>query len=231
MDLSKLKAPFPQSQVSWRAQTVSKNGDKALAVAYIDARDVQDRLDEVCGPENWQCRYPHANGKTVCEIGIRVGNEWVWKSDGAGDSDIEAEKGALSDAFKRAAVRWGVGRYLYDLETPWVPCESYEKGGKFHFSKFTADPWKHVRQRGAPPPQEPPAEPTKEQRADAWIAKAHDHVTHKLPTRIEFVQWQNSEGYKKAVAAIKEDFPDKHTDLMAWLDDQFNSKPAGKAAA
>jgi hypothetical protein len=231
MDLSKLKAPFPQSQVSWRAQTVSKNGDKALALAYIDARDVQDRLDEVCGPENWQCRYPHANGKTVCEIGIRVNGEWVWKSDGAGDSDIEAEKGALSDAFKRAAVRWGVGRYLYDLETPWVPCESYEKGGKFHFSKFTADPWKHVRQRNAPPPQEPPAELTKEQRADAWIAKAQDHVKHKLPTRIEFVQWQNSEGYKKAVAAIKEDFPDKHTDFMAWLDDQFNSKPAGKAAA
>jgi hypothetical protein len=96
-----------------------------MALAYIDARDVMDRLDEVCGPDGWQCTYPHANGKTVCAIGIRVcregeGFEWVWKSDGAGDSDVEAEKGALSDAFKRSAVRWGIGRYLYHLDSPWV---------------------------------------------------------------------------------------------------------------
>ena len=91
-----------------------------MALAYIDSRDVQDRLDQVCGPAGWQCRYPHAGQKTVCEIGIRVGNEWIWKADGAGDSDVEAEKGALSDAFKRAAVKWGIGRYLYDLDSPWV---------------------------------------------------------------------------------------------------------------
>lgn len=157
IDLSKLAAHFPRDKVSWRAQTVTKNGDKALALAYIDARDVQDRLNDVCGPENWQNRYPHVGGKTVCEIGIRIGEEWVWKSDGAGDSDVEAEKGALSDAFKRAAVKWGIGRYLYDLDSPWVPCESREWNGKRQFVKFTADPWQHVR--GAPAPQrqaEPP---------------------------------------------------------------------------
>jgi hypothetical protein len=46
--------------------------------------------------------------------------EWVWKANGAGNSDVEAEKGACSDAFKRAAVLWGIGRYLYDLDSPWV---------------------------------------------------------------------------------------------------------------
>jgi hypothetical protein len=81
----------------------------------VDARDVMDRLDYICGIEGWQCRYSHAEGKTVCEIGIRIDSEWVWKADGAGDSDVEAEKGALSDAFKRAAVRWGIARYLYEL--------------------------------------------------------------------------------------------------------------------
>ncbi len=91
-----------------------------MALAYIDARAVMDRLDAACGPDGWQCRYPHANGKTVCDIGIRLAGDWIWKSDGAGDSDMEAEKGALSDAFKRAAVRWGVGRYLYDLDSPWI---------------------------------------------------------------------------------------------------------------
>jgi hypothetical protein len=66
----------------------------------------------------------HANGKTVCDIGIKVmGASGIWKADGAGDTDVEAEKGALSDAFKRAAVRWGVGRYLYGLPSPWVELE------------------------------------------------------------------------------------------------------------
>ncbi len=104
-----------------------------MALAYLDARDVMDRLDEVCGPTGWQCRYSHVGPMTVCEIGIFIpitdaGNgpayTWAWKADGAGQSDIEAEKGALSDAFKRAAVRWGVGRYLYNLQSPWVEIET-----------------------------------------------------------------------------------------------------------
>lgn len=142
MDLTKLSEEFPQSAVSWRSQSMTKDGTKAMALAYIDARDVMKRLDEVCGLAGWQCRYPHANGKTICEIGIKIRDEWVWKADGSGDTDIEAEKGAISDAFKRAAVKWGIGRYLYDMGTPWVPCESYTGGdNKLRFSKFAANPW------------------------------------------------------------------------------------------
>jgi hypothetical protein len=48
IDFAALAAEFPRDVVSWRAQTVSKNGDKALALAYIDARDVMRRLDDVC---------------------------------------------------------------------------------------------------------------------------------------------------------------------------------------
>jgi hypothetical protein len=120
MDLKKLSEPFPPSAISWRVGSTTKDKTKGLAFAYIDARDVQDRLDAVCGPAGWQCSYPHAADKTVCSIGIKIGDEWVWKANGAGDSDIEAQKGALSDAFKRAAVMWGIGRYLYDVKTPWV---------------------------------------------------------------------------------------------------------------
>ena len=119
----KLKAPFPPDRISWRIGSTTKDKSRGMALAYIDARDVMERLDEVCGFDGWQCRYPHANGKTVCEIGIRIKDEWIWKADGAGDTDVEAEKGALSDAFKRAAVRWGVGRYLYDLAAKWVEIE------------------------------------------------------------------------------------------------------------
>jgi hypothetical protein len=137
---TRLAAPFRPDQVSWRVGVSNKKkrqretGDnnakatKGQVLAYIDARDVMDRLDEVCGPDNWQDRYPHVDKKTVCEIDIWVeGRGWVTKADGAGDSDIEAEKGALSDAFKRAAVRWGIGRYLYHLPTPWVDLDEREQ--------------------------------------------------------------------------------------------------------
>jgi hypothetical protein len=124
MKLADLKRPFLPDLISWRIGSTTKDKSKGMALAYIDARTVMQRLDEVCGPENWQCDYPHAGQKTVCRIGIKVGDEWIWKANGAGDSDIEAEKGALSDAFKRAAVLWGIGQYLYDLDSPWVTLDT-----------------------------------------------------------------------------------------------------------
>lgn len=136
IDFNKLAAPFPPNRVSWRVGSTTADKKRGMALAYCDARDVMVRLDEVCGPAGWQCQYPHANGKTVCAIGIKVGDEWVWKADGAGDSDIEAEKGALSDAFKRAAVRWGVGRYLYDVESPWVELEAAGRSFKIKDSEM-----------------------------------------------------------------------------------------------
>lgn len=132
IDFDALAEPFPPDKVSWRIGQMQKNvtegqKPKGKALAYLDARDVMGRLDYVCGPAGWQCRYSHALNKTVCDIGVKVDDEWVWKADGAGDSDIEAEKGALSDAFKRAAVRWGIGRYLYDIPSPWVAVNQWKQ--------------------------------------------------------------------------------------------------------
>jgi hypothetical protein len=118
-----------------------------------------DRLDAVLGAENWQDRYEFHGVRTICYLSIRIEDEWITKGDGAGDSDVEAEKGAISDALKRAAVKWGIGRYLYDLSSPWVPCETYEKGGKAYFSKWKDDPWNYVK--GMPvKPQQPKQENT-----------------------------------------------------------------------
>jgi hypothetical protein len=149
-DIRRLSDEFPRDVISWRAQNMTRDGDKALALAYIDARDVMNRLDEMCSPENWQDRYEFHGSRTVCYLSIRVGNEWIAKADGAGDSDFEAEKGAISDSLKRAAVKWGIGRYLYDIESPWVPCEFYEKDGKKFWKKWQASPWDYIR--GAPRP-------------------------------------------------------------------------------
>ena len=118
-----LKRPFKSSKISWRVGATNSDKTKGIALAYIDARDVMERLDEVFGM-NWQCRYTHAETKTICEISVCIDGNWITRANGAGDSDIEAEKGAISDAFKRAAVLFGIGRYLYDLPNQWVKIEN-----------------------------------------------------------------------------------------------------------
>lgn len=128
VDFQALAAPFDPERVSWRIGQMKKgDATKGKALAYLDARDVMNRLDEVCGPAGWANRYSHADGRAVCEIGVLAGLEWVWKADGAGDTDIEGAKGGLSDAFKRAAVRWGIGRYLYDIPSPWVAVNQWKQ--------------------------------------------------------------------------------------------------------
>lgn len=107
--LTKLSKPV--ESVKWKVQ--SSNERYAICVPYIDSRDAQQRLDETC---IWQDRYTEHAGRIYCEIGIRVGDEWLWRSDVGTGGGIEKEKSEASDAFKRAAVKWGIGRFLYDME-------------------------------------------------------------------------------------------------------------------
>ncbi len=123
-----LCAPFPTEVIDWRIGAANKEKTKGMALCYVDARVVMDRLDAVCGVDGWQCNYTPAGTTMICNLGIRIGAEWIWKADGAGQTDFEAEKGGLSDAFKRSAARWGIGRFLYDVGTPWV--ELIEERGK-----------------------------------------------------------------------------------------------------
>lgn len=121
----KLKAPFPASEIKWRAQQIRKKFKKeekekdkyeAIMLAYIDARAVMDRLDEAVGPNNWRTFYTETNkGRVLCELSINYNGEWVTKTDGAGDTGTEGEKGAISDALKRAAVNHGVNRLMYNF--------------------------------------------------------------------------------------------------------------------
>lgn len=142
----KLAAEFPRDAVHWRAQTLTQAGDKALALAYLDARDVMDRLDSVCTPAGWRNAVTETpKGRLIATIEIKVGDEWVGKTDGAGDTDVEGDKGGISDALKRAAVLWGIGRYLYRLKSTWAPCESTERGGKKYWKAWKGSPWDHVR--------------------------------------------------------------------------------------
>jgi len=126
MDISKLSAVFDPSDIEWRAQQSGVNGQNAwvLAIPYINNRAIQQRLDDVLGADRWQNTYqPAPNGAgTLCGISVKTETEWVTKWDGAENTDIEAIKGGLSNAMKRAAVQWGIGRYLYQLEPQFAKC-------------------------------------------------------------------------------------------------------------
>jgi hypothetical protein len=136
IDLKALQAPFPAQEIEWRVGSTTADKKSGLALAYLTARHVMDRLDDVCGPARWQDRYEFHGARTVCYLSILIGDEWVTKADGAGDSDVEAEKGAISDALKRAAVKWGIGRYLYLLGNTWVTIEPVGKSYKIAASEY-----------------------------------------------------------------------------------------------
>jgi hypothetical protein len=125
-DLPKLAAPFPPADVEWKPGATTRDKSKGLAMAYLTSRAVQQRFDDVCGPADWRNEFaPGPDGGVLCGISVRVDrpdgtSEWVTKWDGADNSQVEAVKGGLSGATKRAAVQWGVGRYLYDLPATWV---------------------------------------------------------------------------------------------------------------
>jgi hypothetical protein len=132
-----LAAPFRSYYVGWKAQATSKDRTRALAVAYTDARTVMDRLDQVVGPGNWSDAYrlarPVRAGDGEFAVECRLTLFAVAKSDvGTADeeddgSQASLSKSAYSDALKRAAVKWGIGRYLYRVSRQWVDYDSARK--------------------------------------------------------------------------------------------------------
>lgn len=125
IDLNRLKEPFPIEDIEWMITngSVTKKGStiRAKCLAYVTARAIMERLDDVCGPDGWRNEFREGPaGGVLCGIAIRIGDEWVTKWDGAENTDIEAVKGGLSGAMKRAGAQWGIGRYLYYLPEHWA---------------------------------------------------------------------------------------------------------------
>lgn len=125
-----LTAPFPADAVHWKPLAV--RGNRALAAAYLDARAVMQRLDTVFGVGGWKDRYQLvAGGSVICTLSIKIDGEWIDKTDVGNPSeqpdDGDKLKAAVSDALKRAAVKCGIGRYLYRLPRQWVDYDPQSK--------------------------------------------------------------------------------------------------------
>lgn len=143
MDIwSKLAAPLPVGVISWRqdGRPIQRDGKHvARFVAYIDANTVRERLDSVV-PGEWDLTLEllptlpqqDENGDQTCSFRARLQILGVIREDVGTGRDY---KSAATDAFKRAAVRFGIAHELYGFEQNWVPVD-----GEGRFAKPLEDP-------------------------------------------------------------------------------------------
>ena len=143
MDIwSKLSAPLPSGVISCRqdGKAVQRDGKYvARFVAYIDANTVRERLDSVV-PGEWDLTLDllptlagqDDSGEQTCSFKARLQILGVIREDVGTGRDY---KSAATDAFKRAAVRFGIAHELYGFDQNWVQVD-----GDSRYAKPLEDP-------------------------------------------------------------------------------------------
>jgi hypothetical protein len=124
-----LAAPFQQKGADGQMYPAHKwrVGPNNYALPYIDSRMVAARLNNVLGVDGWSSTLVETTGNyMICELTCYINGKEVTKSDVGTPSNIEKEKGQASDALKRAAVQFGIGAYLYEMQ----PVKINMKNGK-----------------------------------------------------------------------------------------------------
>lgn len=124
-------------EIECRIGQVSKQGTGLSLLLYKTARTDARILDETVGPTNWANDFKSIDGKLFCGIGVKDGEDWVWKWDTGTESNMEAQKGEASDSFKRAGFKWGIGVALYDTPFIWVPSDKCNLSNGKCFDKFS----------------------------------------------------------------------------------------------
>lgn len=120
-----LTAPILPNEIEWRVQSQTSTG-KLIVVPYINNRCVMHRFDAAFGAENWTSEFREISNGFLCRLTVTINDRTIYREDGASKTNIEPEKGGISDAMKRAAVQFGLGRCLYDYPRVFIECE-----GKF----------------------------------------------------------------------------------------------------
>jgi len=228
IDLAKLAEPFPPEDIEWRVSRagMGKNGIFCLVLAYITARAIQKRLDEVCGPENWKLEEPRvveANGKSAfaCGLSIRLQGEWVTKWDVSEPTNVEPAKGGWSGAMKRAGAQWGIGRYLYYLDETFaeVVDQPLEGARGWNYARLPEKHggavyyWKTPSLPAWALPKEPEHEISLAELGElkrAWMAKFAPNTTNPKELR---------DGFSSFVVSVAGDFP--ASDYTCWTREAF----------
>ncbi len=222
MNLSRLQDKFPAGDIEWRVSRAGIDSRKKIyckVLAYITARAIQYRLDDVCGPAGWKVEEPRIleiGGKPAFAVGISIHDEdeWITKWDVCEPTkapNIDAAKGGFSGAMKRAGAQWGIGRYLYYLDE-----------NRAKVSDSSTDGWRYARlseKHGGgvyywQPPRLPEWALPKENEVSkdilsglvlAWRAKFAPDVESAADRR---------EGFSRFVGSVAGDFP--IADIACW---------------
>lgn len=206
-ELMKLLArPFHPSVVEWKPGSVTKDGKRALAMAYADIRAYQERLDEAFGVFGWQVRYqPWRDDRLIAIVSVHDPKSGAWV-DKASTGEPDPRNGSGNEgttveaqAFKRACVMIGIGRYLYEFPATWA---DYDQGAKTFsgsgMNTLNKRLWDHYNKvtgaREAPPvapepppvADDPPKQTARQQEADddaklRQMAGVQDNPFNKWP--------------------------------------------------
>lgn len=148
--MAQLARPFSPDLICWKPQALSKDRTRGLAVPYADPRAYLDRLNEVV-PEGWHSRaaFTVAAGKLVCVVHLAILGVTRYGDGEADLNDANTATAASAQGLKRAATAFGLGRYLYDLPTPW---EEYDDRSR-QFSEAAQRQLRtlYLKATGAPP--------------------------------------------------------------------------------
>ena len=220
MDIKKIQRlladPFEAHDIEWRVQQSGVSGSGkpwVMVIPYITNRAIQQRLDDVVGIDGWKNEFKEAtSGKGyLCGLSIRFGDNWITKWDGSEYTPVEALKGALSGAMKRTAVQFGIGRYLYSLDTEFATCAPVENRFKAN-GQFISIPINKGNKGGPRMNAEwfPPVLPD-------WAlpsAKFDNYLTAiEQAASLEALREQYEQAYKFAMAVNRIDIRDKAIEI------------------
>jgi hypothetical protein len=231
IDLGRLGDPFPPEDIEWRVSRAG-TGSKGLyckVLAYVTARAIQERLDAVCGPENWRNEEPRLIefqvGKYAfaCGISIRINGEWITKWDVAeptperGEFTGTSAKGGFSGATKRAGTQWDIARYLYYLDE--TSAEVSDSGGKgWNWAKLPKNEGGRVYYWKTPS-------------LPAWALPKDDHRISEDELASLKSEWRHKfapecknpaelrEGFSRLVSSVVGEFPSG--DATCWTRDAY----------
>ncbi len=234
----RLCAPFDAKDLEWRAlhTGISGNGRPWVrCCCYVTARGVQQRLDDVVGAENWATTQPiytpiQSCGGFVVGISIRRGDEWITKYDGSELPDTEPFKGGISGAIKRAAVNWGIGRYLYDLPESFARDVITERRDGYLYAKIDGKAhywlppelpsWALPKDSAVPEPSGGFVDPTVLESANEMIESLRGMKPDFDRAReliVEYRNQVNSDGHSKAtIEAVERSLKNMWQETKQW---------------
>jgi hypothetical protein len=140
---AQLTEPFDPSEIKWRVTHTTRDGSRGAVIAFADPRAYSDRLNHVFTPSGWTRTYEVntvsslirmkkdkviQTGKVLVTCTVTIAGLGTHADSGEEWADEEnAMTGAQAQAFKRACICFGLGRYLYNFAEMWVPLNEYRQ--------------------------------------------------------------------------------------------------------